>query len=1037
MDTSKQGDVGAALPSDEAIPPRYRQIAGQLAAWRLPAWLVELGRTMRAVERGARTPQQMAAHAGDEAYDAAQALLELAGPPPRPALQPVEPTWRLFCAVHRSPAAGLLKLTELLMQLRHTPAVDLTTTPETIAAAAHAATRLGMWSVRSDLRDIAADLADPHLAAQGRALLDRSEPARTAFFDALSQQLGALFEREGISARIERRPRRLAQVVEDGLESARTSSPEPDRIVVLCGSVSDCYRVLGAINSAHRAVGTRLRDYISGPKDNGYQAIQTVIEFSAGDRRTQHVPIHIATEAMLRFNRAGLLAWLAGTPPPLDRPVWWADRRRWLEAYRGQSDEIFVFTPRAEPIYLPRGATVLDFAVRVHQDLGVFCRGALVNAHRVAPGEHLECGDLCEVLIDPHGAPVDQRLLDVAVTKLAKSRIRRAIQTGRDGAARGRLVFGKLLAERLEEAGLQVGQQTVDQQLAELCRRRGYQSVDALYRGVARGEVAPEQLTRAVVEQLLLPRLDVSAVPPDVLASAGRLRLALCCRPHPPQAVVGVMVRAGHLLRVHAEGCERIAGLTRYPLRWREAEPRAYAAEALYEGWDRAGLISQLTSAVAAVGGINIRELHADVPEPRLARIRFSFEAPAAEQIEQVRKALERLPERRHVELRAVTLVDDGLRLMMPLDNPYGPQPVGSWPVFLGRDAEVRAVTTQLGGGSGVRHVLVCGPKRIGKSSLLDHLSRYHLNDFTAPALLNLQGLATDDLRFPRLVARLAAMLAQKAGTPAPPLDPGAAAGDPIAAFGAFLEQARGRAGERFVLLIDELGVVAGRLPPEQAREFFDQWRAMLNDARVYRHLAFVVAMPDAALGHLAGASSQIGELGAVVRLGVLGERDARDLISAPVRGHLEYEPELLDRLVAETGGHPYYIHLVCSQVVGMALARRQLGRLAPDERQAAPALVEAALRAVLANADVFHHVLADSSPETRAVLLGLAGGSRDAPQGLSRPRLLRRLRGGGPGFTQGSITRALDERPDLIEERDETVGFRAGLVGRWLQRQQ
>ena len=128
-------------------------------------------------------------------------------------------------------------------------------------------------------------------------------------------------------------------------------------------------------------------------------------------------------------------------PVPLDRPLWWADRRRWIEAYAGRADEIFVFTPRGEPIFLPHNATVLDFAVKVHQQLGVYCRGALVNGHQSSPGERLACGDICEVLIDQHGAPIDQRLLDLAVTRQAKSRIRNVLQAGSDGAARAAQVI--------------------------------------------------------------------------------------------------------------------------------------------------------------------------------------------------------------------------------------------------------------------------------------------------------------------------------------------------------------------------------------------------------------------------------------------------------------------------------------------------------------------------------------------------------------------------------------------------------------------
>jgi (p)ppGpp synthase/HD superfamily hydrolase len=1043
-DRNDQDVVLRLLPPGTLVPPRYYQVRDQLHAWGLHDDLIQLGLVMRWVERGLLAPAQLAPALGAETIETAAALAAL-GAVPRPVLHNVEPAWKLFMLTYLRPAASILKIAELLMHLRHSQDAEITFSATTIGAAAGACARLGMWEVRGELLDAQARLADPHLAQRARGLLDRSQSARCQFFESFRQQIGALLQRHGIVAQIERIPRRLHQVLDDGLESVRGTFPWADTAAILIADSPDCYRALGAINSAFPVAGAKVRDYIGGPRENGYQAIHTNIEYTdPASGRTAPVDIRIVTAAMDCYNRDGFLAYLAGIAPPARRSLWWTDRRRWLDAYTGRSPELFVFTPMCDAIFLPRGATVLDFAVRVHRDLGVYCRGALLNGVRVSPGERLESGDICEVLIDQHGEPIDQRLLDLAGTPQAKSRIRRALQKDTTGAARGRSTFQEVLAQRLEEQEAHASTTTIDQQIVAICRARDYHTVDAFYRAVARGEAAPDQVIRAIIDGLLIPRLVLDTIPAEVRARAEQIRLALCCRPRPSQPAVAVPIHGGHQIKVHCAGCSRIVEPA-YPLAWRSVETQAYAAEVLYESWDRPGLIHQLTGALSAVGGINIRALNADVPEPSLARIRFTFEAPGRQQLEQVRRALEALPERRHVELRTVTLIDEGFRITMPLVNPYGPGPVGRRPFFVGRTAEVRQILAHLEG-HGARHMLIRGPKRIGKSSLLEHLARYHLDHFKAVVRLDLQSLSTEVLRFDRLLEQLAEMLAQKTGPRGRlPLDTAALTRDPIGVFARFLSEIHNlNDPERLVVLLDELGVVAGRLRGTgQEREFFDQWRALLNDERVFPHLAFIAALPDYSLerilaGDLRGNTRlalRVGELGIPIRLSVLSEDDARDLIAAPIRTHLEYAPADLARLLDETGGHPYYIHLVCSHIVTAVQVRQRKTGLRFHERQTVPSdLVRDALHAVFSNEDAFHHILADSSADTGAVLRAAAALTSEDQRLVDRAPIREWIDRTRPRPGKHAITWALEERPDLLIEAGDQVGLRVALVARWLR---
>lgn len=1037
------------LPPGTRIPPRYQRVCAQLAAWGLPDYLVPLGLVMRPIERGLIAPAQLEPLLGGEAVAIARALVALNAGVPRLALQPSEPIWKLFMLTYLHPAASVLKIAELLTHLSHVQDANITVPTEMMTAAAHVCARLGMWDVRAELLNVQARLADPHLVRRARDLLDRSQPTRTQFFEALRQWLADLLRHQGIAAHIERRPRPIHQVVEEGLESIQGTFPWADVVVLLIDNVADCYRALGAINMAYPVVGANIRDFIGGPKENGYQAIHTMIEYTTAlnGERTAPVAIRIATSAMDRYNRDGYLAYLAGVAVPSRRSFWWTNRQRWLAAYQEQSAELFCFTPKGEAIFLPRGATVLDFAVRVHSNLGVYCRGARVNGYHVSPGEKLAGGDICEVLIDQYSEPIQYRLLDLASTTMARARIRRALQKDHTGAMRGQHIFRAVLTRSLEEQEVHTSEEMIEQQVSSICRGRGYQTVEAFYRAVARGEAAPDQVVRMIIGNLLIPRLNLEAVPDEVRTNAERIRLALCCRPRPSQPTVVVPIHNGHELKVHAAMCSRVSG-TAYPVTWKLVEEHAYVTDVLYESWDRPGLIHQITSAISEIGAINILAFNATVPEPNLARVCFTFEAPNQQQIDRVRQVLEQLPEQRNVDVRTVTLIDEGLRLAEPLDNPYGPQPVGRWPFFVGRYVEIRQILAQLEGHSRANHILIRGPKRIGKSSLLQHLSRYHLRDFEVPDWLDLQSLPTEELRLPRLLQRIATLINNRAGTRAKSvaLEPQALAHDPIRAFGTFLSTIREHSDlDRFVILIDEFGVVWSRLQGSTlAAEFFDQWRALLSDETVYRHLAFIVVIPDQAIISMHADHAQvaaqpvplrIGELGYPVRLGVLDDHDARDLITTPIRAHLTYQAGDLDLIVRETGGHPYYIHLVCGAIVTAVQVQQRKTGFRTHARQEIPAdVVCSALEQISGHEDAFYHVLADSTPATGAVLRAVAMLTSETELFVGLAHLNAHLTQIDSRYGNGVVMHALEERPDLLVEVEGKLGIRVALVAHWLR---
>jgi len=1004
--------------------------------WRLPPTLTLHGLLLAQLEQSPASALQ-AVPLDAAGAQIAVALRAVAALPRRAALRPVEPFWQLAMLACAAPEAAALALARLLARLR---SGEPAPAAEQLVAVANIARRLGIWEARAELLNRHVQLTRPQLAQHIQRRLDQSAEARAVYFAAIAETLRGLLVAAGVPLiAIERRECQLYQVADSSVESSWGEAVGADRLVILLADGGACYAALGVLNGAFPVLGARLRDYIGGPKENGYQAIHTSILAPDAERaRALPLELRLCTPAMDNFNRRGIVELMAGRRPSAPPSVWWADeaaRHAVLRAYAECGERIFVFTPMGVPVGLPRGATVIDFAVRVHSDLGVFCRGALLNGQRVPPGEPLECGDLCEVLHEPD-ALLDESQLRSATTATARAKVRKALQRGSRGAEQGRLIFERVLRERLQALGLSSGRATLDQQLARFCREQAYERPEAFYQSIARGEAAPDKAVGSLVEHLLTPRLRFDALPPGERARLTSVMLGRCCWPAPGVETVAALVekRGSLRARVHRADCPSLAqflrasGVRTCPVAWDELASQGVIADVTYEGRDEPGLIAAITSDIDRLGEINIREFHAAVPSPHLARLVFVCETRRPELVAELQRVLRERPGQRRVAVSEQPLHADALRIMEPLSNPYRALPSVTWPLFVGRENEIARIVTQLSDPQGDPHMLVRGPKRIGKSSLLHNLAEYHLHNFRRPVLVDLLALRSAEVELAPLLRVIAGRLVEAAGSRLRVRPPSVAAlrSETVRTFGRFLEQLRAECGpERFVVLIDEFGLIGAHFSATEADNQVRRWRGLLADPLVRQHLSLVIAMPDVAY-------HQLGAICTSLRLDLLSQHEARDLIVSPVRAHLAYQPAELARILAATGNHPFYTHLVCREIVTQLLLEQR--RAGVEPRWPVPvtaALVEQAIARVRASGDSFYHIERDSKRETVQVLSALAA---QLPEGGTlSTQALRALHW---WIDHGVLASAAADRRDLISYDGERVGLRAGLVAAWLREQ-
>lgn len=549
---------------------------------------------------------------------------------------------------------------------------------ETLEIYAPIANRLGMAKVKGDLEDLAFYYLYPlQFAALQEKVDERLRVGKRTIAELRSRLESALAE-AGIEAEISFRVKRYHSIYQklrrQGIDIAELYDYLAFRIVT--GELRDCYAALGVVHQSWRPIPGRFKDYIAMPKPNLYQSLHTTVLGGKG----QPFEVQIRTREMDLVAEEGIAAhWRykegrlgAGSA---DGNVRWL--RQLLELQTEQSDprsflsslkldlypdEVYVFTPKGDVYSFPRDATPLDFAYRIHTDLGHHCTGARINGRLVPLRTQLKTGDIVEILTSNSRTP-SRDWLSLVVTSRAKSKIRhwlntqqteQAIQIGRrmfeKEAHRIRLSPRKLVeSERfrsfLSEEGLARPE--------DLFARLGYgkatlAQVFARFLTEAELAVAPEA-PPGPIRQALRRLMPSSGQGPIAIHGPGDLLtvLARCCRPVPGDEIVGFITR-GRGISVHSIDCPNVRNLLYNPERqievaWSKEDGGTFPVSLLIETEDRRGMLARLTEAIAKLD-TNIRQIEADTERPGRGDIEVVVEVRNRGHLDRVRQAVRALP---------------------------------------------------------------------------------------------------------------------------------------------------------------------------------------------------------------------------------------------------------------------------------------------------------------------------------------------------------------------------------------------------------
>ncbi|HVN76329.1 MAG TPA: bifunctional (p)ppGpp synthetase/guanosine-3',5'-bis(diphosphate) 3'-pyrophosphohydrolase [Thermoanaerobaculaceae bacterium] len=559
---------------------------------------------------------------------------------------------------------------------------------ETMEIYAPIAHRLGMGRIKAELEDLALAYQHPE---EHRALTEQLAQREELANSMIAEIRGAItrvLEENSINAEVRGRIKHLnsiwTKLRRQGIGLDRVYDFLAFRLVV--DTVPHCYAALGLIHQLWRPVPGRIKDYIAMPKPNAYQSLHTSVIGPEG----QPFEVQIRTRDMDEIAERGIAAhWLykEGREPSHD-----AERVSWLRSLvEGQQEnprdflnslklnlypeEVYTFTPKGEVFAFARGATPIDFAYRVHTEVGHHCVGARINGKLVPLRTTLQNGDIVEILTSANQVP-SRDWLEIAVTGRAQNKIRAWLNRGEKEQA---VEAGRRLLEReCRKLGIAFKSLREDGKLAQLASDHGYGREEDLVAAIGFGRLALKDVL-APIARTRAAQTAAAPTPPaarqrgvadgSVIMVRGQRDLltyrAQCCNPLPGDEIVGYITR-GRGVAVHAAHCPNVRKLLFTSEREVEVEwggvGGAYAVP-LHVGFeDRPGMLAALSQA-ANEEGANIRSCHLATNEDKLGTAELVVDVQGREHLDRVLVVLRRIPGVTSVET-AVAAPGRRLRLL-------------------------------------------------------------------------------------------------------------------------------------------------------------------------------------------------------------------------------------------------------------------------------------------------------------------------------------------------------------------------------------
>ena len=595
---------------------------------------------------------------------------------------------KMFLAMAKDIRVVLIKLADRLHNMRtlkfKAPDRQRAIAQETLDIYAPLAHRLGVYTIKWELEDLSLRYLDPDAFYELVRLVGMKRAEREQLIAQVTQELKTKLYEAGIhKCEIDGRPKHFYSIYKKMKSQNKTFDQINDLLAVrvLVNTTTECYHALGVVHTIWPQVPGRFKDYISVPKANMYQSLHTTVV-----NQGRPFEVQIRTFEMHRIAEYGIAAhWRykeGRATDELDKKLSWLRRiLDWQSEAHDPSefgemlkfdlfaDEVLVFTPKGDVVSLPKGATPLDFAYRIHSAVGNRCIGAKVN-HRIVPlATPLETGDFVEVMTSSSSHGPSRDWLNIVKTSEAKAKIRAWLKKEE---REQNIVHGHDMLEReAKRLGYQLPMLTKSELIEPMYKRLSVQSLDDIYAMVGFGGASTQQVLNRLIDEYKKHNKIDSPAPvetkPDeapaprprpssnsngviVKGESGMLvRFAKCCTPLPGDKIIGYITR-GRGVSVHRADCVSLKDESVEPERLIEVEWEDQPKESSYEAeirviaYNRTGLLAEL-SVMFASQEIPVNAISAHAAKNQTYVFHVSLVIRSTQQLNKLIRDIQKIPD--------------------------------------------------------------------------------------------------------------------------------------------------------------------------------------------------------------------------------------------------------------------------------------------------------------------------------------------------------------------------------------------------------
>lgn len=607
--------------------------------------------------------------------------------------QQIENYRKMFLAMAKDIRVIMIKLADRLHNMRTMKYMPVhkqhSISRETMEVYAPLAHRLGIYTIKWELEDLAFRYMEPEIYYDLVEQVKVKRREREAMIHEAMAEIKQHLDEQHIECEIQGRPKNFYSIYKKMQRDHKELSEIYDLLAirVLVNSVADCYGTLGVVHSLWRPIPGRVKDYIAVPKSNMYQSLHTTVVYHNG----QPLEIQIRTFEMHRISEYGIAAhWRykesggksnmpSGGDKDFEAKLSWlrqllewhkdmSDSRDFVNTVKMDvfSDEVFVFTPRGDVIDLPVGSVPIDFAYRIHTDVGNRCVGAKVNGRIVPLDYKLSNGDIVEVITSKQATGPSRDWMNIVGSSDTRNKIRSWFKKERreENIVKGR----EMLEKETKRLGYDIKVLLKSDKLKTVATAVRLDGEESLYATIGYGGITLNNVMSRLVElykkeQKLNTTKDLSELLAELKPRRSKaknshgilvkgeegimVKLARCCNPIPGDPVIGYITR-GSGISVHRRDCPNV--LSNNPeeqsrlieVSWDIATDAVYKVNIVISADNRPGMMSDIMQ-VTSEAKLNINALNCRTDRNKVASITMGLDISNLEQLDNIMNKIKRM----------------------------------------------------------------------------------------------------------------------------------------------------------------------------------------------------------------------------------------------------------------------------------------------------------------------------------------------------------------------------------------------------------